>query len=74
MILIYSTFSLIFPLMGQFLNIWWLDPVGAIIISVYIIVEWVKTFDLYVQTNLLVPNLTLKISRELPRQMRNFSR
>jgi divalent metal cation (Fe/Co/Zn/Cd) transporter len=39
-----SSCSLIVPLIGQWFQIWWLDSVGAIVISLYIIYEWIHTY------------------------------
>ncbi|EGG11134.1 uncharacterized protein MELLADRAFT_33368, partial [Melampsora larici-populina 98AG31] len=41
-----NVFSLLFPYLGQKLNIPWLDAVGGLILSIYIITEWSHTlFD-----------------------------
>lgn len=40
---IFNTLSLAFPLIGGQLGIWWLDPVGAGILSIYIIYDWSST-------------------------------
>lgn len=40
---IFNVFSIIFPLTGFYLNIWWLDPLGAVLISIYILVSWSRT-------------------------------
>ncbi|KAL8840886.1 MAG: hypothetical protein Q9170_001150 [Blastenia crenularia] len=39
----FNTLSLLFPLIGHQLNIWWLDPVGAAILSLFIIYDWTET-------------------------------
>ncbi|KAL8728477.1 MAG: hypothetical protein Q9166_005375 [cf. Caloplaca sp. 2 TL-2023] len=39
----FNTLSLLFPLIGHQLNIWWLDPVGAAILSLYVIYDWTET-------------------------------
>ncbi|KAF2236671.1 hypothetical protein EV356DRAFT_512878 [Viridothelium virens] len=39
----FNTASLLFPLLGHVLNVWWLDPVGAAILSLYIIYDWADT-------------------------------
>ena len=39
----FNTISLIFPLLGHSLNIWWLDPVGAGVLSLFIIYDWAQT-------------------------------
>ncbi|KAL8801563.1 MAG: hypothetical protein Q9182_004349 [Xanthomendoza sp. 2 TL-2023] len=39
----FNTLSLLFPLVGHQLNVWWLDPVGAGILSLYVIYDWAET-------------------------------
>jgi divalent metal cation (Fe/Co/Zn/Cd) transporter len=42
----FNTLSLIFPAIGARFNIWWLDPVGAGLLSLFIIYDWGETcFD-----------------------------
>lgn len=40
---IFNTLSLTFPLIGKAAGIWWLDPVGAGLLSLYIIYDWMST-------------------------------
>ncbi|KAF8941579.1 hypothetical protein BGZ58_005529 [Dissophora ornata] len=40
---IFNSFSTLFPVAGRFLGYWWLDAVGAIMLSMYIIAEWTRT-------------------------------
>lgn len=40
---VFNTLSLIFPLVGKQFGIWWLDPLGAAILSVFIIWDWAGT-------------------------------
>ena len=40
---IFNTFSLLFPFIGYKANIWWLDPVGAGLLSLFIIYDWSST-------------------------------
>jgi len=40
---IFNTISLLFPFIGHQFNIWWLDPVGAGLLSLYIIFDWSLT-------------------------------
>lgn len=40
---IFNTLSLLFPLIGKQANIWWLDPAGAGILSIFIIYDWAGT-------------------------------
>ncbi|KAL8645370.1 MAG: hypothetical protein Q9226_007337 [Calogaya cf. arnoldii] len=39
----FNTLSLLFPLIGHQLNVWWLDPLGAAILSLYVIYDWADT-------------------------------
>ncbi|CAH7684016.1 hypothetical protein BY996DRAFT_4587205 [Phakopsora pachyrhizi] len=41
-----NIFSLLFPYLGQMFDLPWLDPVGGLVLSIYIITEWTGTlFD-----------------------------
>ncbi|KAG0065244.1 hypothetical protein BGZ89_008495 [Linnemannia elongata] len=40
---VFNVFSTFFPVAGQYLGWWWLDAVGAIVLSIYIISEWTRT-------------------------------
>jgi len=40
---IFNSISLLFPFIGHQFNIWWLDPVGAGLLSLYIIYDWSST-------------------------------
>lgn len=40
---VFNTFSIIFPLLGYFLRIWWLDPLGGLLLSLYVIISWAVT-------------------------------
>jgi len=43
---IFNTLTLIFPAIGHQWNIWWLDPLGAGLLSLFIIYDWGETaFD-----------------------------
>lgn len=39
----FNTLSLLFPLIGKHANIWWLDSLGAALLSLYIIYDWMST-------------------------------
>ncbi|OAP62520.1 hypothetical protein AYL99_04725 [Fonsecaea erecta] len=39
----FNTLSLLFPLIGKQAGIWWLDPLGAALLSLYIIYDWADT-------------------------------
>jgi divalent metal cation (Fe/Co/Zn/Cd) transporter len=40
---VFNTASLLFPLIGYKANIWWLDPLGAGLLSLFIIYDWGHT-------------------------------
>lgn len=40
---IFNTLSLLFPFIGAKADIWWLDPVGAGLLSLFIIYDWGQT-------------------------------
>lgn len=41
--MVFNTLSLIFPAIGHAASIWWLDPVGAGLLSLFIIYDWGTT-------------------------------
>lgn len=41
--IVFNTVSLLMPWLGHIFNIWWFDPLGALLLSVYIIFNWGKT-------------------------------
>ncbi|KAI9781441.1 MAG: hypothetical protein M1839_006035 [Geoglossum umbratile] len=40
---VFNTFSIIFPLIGFYIRIWWLDALGGLLLSLYVIVNWSRT-------------------------------
>ncbi|KAI9887014.1 MAG: hypothetical protein M1823_001158 [Watsoniomyces obsoletus] len=40
---VFNTCSIIFPLVGAFAKQWWLDPLGGLVLSLYIIITWSLT-------------------------------
>jgi len=40
---VFNFFSLVFPFVGQKIGVSWLDPLGGVVLSIYIIYEWVET-------------------------------
>ncbi|PCG92985.1 Cation efflux protein [Penicillium occitanis (nom. inval.)] len=40
---VFNIFSVIFPLIGTFTNTWWLDPLGGLLLSFYVIGNWAST-------------------------------
>lgn len=41
--IVFNSFSILVPLLGQYLDVWWLDPFGALFLSCYIIYSWGET-------------------------------
>lgn len=37
---VFNTFSIIFPLIGFYAKIWWLDPLGGILLSFWVRRDW----------------------------------
>lgn len=46
---VFNTFSIIFPLIGFYLQIWWLDALGGLLLSLYVIFNWSKTSSVHVR-------------------------
>ncbi|OQE23807.1 hypothetical protein PENSTE_c008G05167 [Penicillium steckii] len=46
---VFNTFSIIFPLIGSFAHLWYLDPVGGLFLSVYIMWNWGSTANEYIR-------------------------
>ena len=40
---IFNIFSIIFPLLGYALRLWFLDPLGGLLLSLYVIISWSLT-------------------------------
>ncbi|KAF2446566.1 hypothetical protein P171DRAFT_356725 [Karstenula rhodostoma CBS 690.94] len=40
---VFNIFSILFPLVGFYANIWWLDPLGAVLLSLFVIINWSRT-------------------------------
>lgn len=40
---VFNTFSILFPLIGYFAKVWWLDALGGILLSAYVIFNWSRT-------------------------------
>lgn len=40
---VFNTFSILFPLIGYFARVWWLDALGGILLSAYVIINWSRT-------------------------------
>jgi cation diffusion facilitator family transporter len=46
---VFNTFSIIFPLIGYFAEIWWLDPLGGILLAFYVIINWSRTTTTHIR-------------------------
>ncbi|RDL34607.1 Uncharacterized protein BP5553_07735 [Venustampulla echinocandica] len=40
---IFNIFSIIFPLVGYYAQLWWLDALGGLLLSLYVIISWADT-------------------------------
>ncbi|KAI1613698.1 hypothetical protein EDD36DRAFT_451714 [Exophiala viscosa] len=46
---VFNTFSIIFPLVGYYAQVWWLDALGGLLLSLYVIFNWSKTSSEHVR-------------------------
>jgi divalent metal cation (Fe/Co/Zn/Cd) transporter len=46
---VFNLFSIIFPLVGFFARIWWLDSLGGILLSFYVIGSWGQTTAIHIR-------------------------
>ena len=46
---VFNIFSIIFPLVGYYASIWWLDPLGGILLSLYVIGNWAQTSTTHIR-------------------------
>jgi len=46
---VFNIFSIIFPLIGFYAQIWWLDALGGLLLSLYVIFNWSKTTSTHVR-------------------------
>lgn len=40
---VFNIFSILFPLVGFYAKIWWLDPLGGLLLSLFVIINWSRT-------------------------------
>ncbi|KAJ4302909.1 hypothetical protein N0V90_001800 [Kalmusia sp. IMI 367209] len=40
---VFNIFSILFPLIGFYANIWWLDALGGLLLSLFVIINWSRT-------------------------------
>ncbi|KAK5112661.1 hypothetical protein LTR85_011172 [Meristemomyces frigidus] len=46
---VFNTFSIIFPLIGFYAHVWWLDPLGGVLLSLYVISNWAGTSSTHIR-------------------------
>ncbi|EPQ63587.1 hypothetical protein BGT96224_A21320 [Blumeria graminis f. sp. tritici 96224] len=46
---VFNIFSIIFPLAGFYAKIWWLDALGGLLLSLYIVINWTKTSSTHIR-------------------------
>ena len=46
---VFNIFSIIFPLIGYYAKVWWLDPLGGILLSLYVIFNWAQTSSTHIR-------------------------
>ncbi|KAJ8609979.1 hypothetical protein MRB53_038819 [Persea americana] len=46
---VFNIFSIIFPLVGFYARIWWLDPLGGILLSFWVIFNWSRTTGTHIK-------------------------
>lgn len=46
---VFNTFSIIFPLVGFYAKIWWLDALGGLLLSLYVIFNWSRSASEHVR-------------------------
>lgn len=46
---IFNLFSIFFPLLGTFTHQWWLDTLGGLLLSVYVVISWARISRAHIQ-------------------------
>ncbi|KAL8807468.1 MAG: hypothetical protein Q9182_000633 [Xanthomendoza sp. 2 TL-2023] len=46
---VFNLFSIIFPILGYYLRIWWLDALGGLLLSCYVIFNWSLTTTTHIR-------------------------
>jgi cation diffusion facilitator family transporter len=46
---VFNIFSILFPLIGFYAKIWWLDPLGGILLSLWVIFNWAQTSSTHIR-------------------------
>lgn len=45
----FNTFSIIFPLVGYYASLWWLDPLGGLLLSMVVVFQWGQTSFIHIR-------------------------
>ena len=46
---VFNVFSIIFPLIGYYAQLWWLDALGGLLLSLYVIINWAQTSSMHIK-------------------------
>lgn len=46
---VFNIFSIIFPLVGYYASLWWLDALGGLLLSLYVIFNWSRTSSTHIK-------------------------
>ncbi|KAL8842489.1 MAG: hypothetical protein Q9176_002641 [Flavoplaca citrina] len=46
---VFNIFSIIFPILGYYLRVWWLDALGGLLLSFYVIFNWSLTTTTHIK-------------------------
>lgn len=46
---VFNIFSIIFPLIGYYASLWWLDALGGLLLSLYVIFNWSRTSSTHIK-------------------------
>ena len=46
---VFNIFSIVFPIIGSFSHIWFLDALGGLLLSIYVIVNWSRTTTTHIR-------------------------
>ena len=46
---VFNIFSIIFPLVGYYASLWWLDALGGLLLSLYVIFNWSQTSSTHIK-------------------------
>ncbi|KAL8836373.1 MAG: hypothetical protein Q9170_002946 [Blastenia crenularia] len=46
---VFNIFSIIFPILGYYLHVWWLDALGGLVLSFYVIFNWSLTTTTHIR-------------------------